>query len=455
MSHENVEDKITSGKEDTATVPVEIKGTVTVYFKDEQGNDIANKQELGEKLADTPYETSAKEITGYTLKEEPTNKNGNYIEGNIDVIYYYTKNDGNITENELVKEGTEFVSNINDTFSYALKYTGKVEEYVGKATLTITDTLPLKGTIVSKDNRCTFENNTIICTTEYTVNGTLEINEEFNFQVKYSDIKEDKIINSATAKLALENKEEETTDETETEVYKGTVVATYKTDKGVKLHDDVETTDFAGTDYTTETKSFYGYTLREIPSNKEGTYIANETIQVDYVYIKNEGTVTENKVNKVQNNTITDINSEYNYVLSYTGKVEDYVGEVTLELTDTLPYNAEIISKDNKCVVNGRTIVCTDVYTVDEEHQVINAAFNIVLRYTNVGSEVKNIVNSKLIYGNKNVTDKDEVIDVVPSGTVVATYKTDKGVTLSNNVTTTDLVGKEYNTELKICSLFQ
>lgn len=449
VSHEDVEDKITSGKEDTATVPVEIKGTVTVYFKDEEGNDIADKQELGEKLAGTPYTTSAKEITGYTLKEEPTNKNGNYIEGNIDVIYYYTKNDGNITENELVKEGTEFVSNINDTFNYTLKYTGKVEEYVGKATLTITDTLPLKGTIVSKDNRCTFENNTITCATEYTVNGTLEINEEFNFQVKYSDIKEDKIVNSATAKLVLENKEEETTDETETKVYKGTVVATYKTDKGVKLHDDVETTDFAGINYTTETKSFYGYTLREIPSNKEGTYIANETIQVDYVYIKNEGTVTENKVNKVQNNTITDINSEYNYVLSYTGKVEDYVGEVTLELTDTLPYNAEIISKDNKCVVNGRTIVCTDVYTVDKEHQAINAAFNIVLRYTNVGSEVKNIVNSKLIYGNKNVTDKDEVIDVVPSGTVVATYKTDKGVTLSNNVTTTDLVGKEYTTEAK------
>lgn len=444
-----VNDNTTKGSKDSEDVNVEIKGTVTIYFKDEQGNDIAVKQELGEKLAGTHYETTAKEITGYTLKEEPTNKNGNYIEGNIDVIYYYTKNDGNITENELVKEGTEFVSNINDTFNYTLKYTGKVEEYVGKATLTITDTLPLKGTIVSKDNRCTFENNTITCTAEYTVNGALEINEEFNFQVKYSDIKEDKIVNSATAKLVLENKEEETTDETETEVYKGTVVATYKTVEGVTLSDDVTTTSLAGTNYTTETKSFYGYTLKEIPSNREGTYIANETIQVDYVYIKNEGTVTENKVNKVQNNTITDINSEYNYVLSYTGKVEDYVGEVTLELTDTLPYNAEIISKDNKCVVNGRTIVCTDVYTVDKEHQVINATFNIVLRYTNVGSEVKNIVNSKLIYGNKNVTDKDEVIDVVPSGTVVATYKNDKGVTLSNNVTTTDLVGKEYTTEAK------
>ena len=74
-------------------------------------------------------------------------------------------------------------------------------------------------------------------------------------------------------------------------------MATYKTDKGVKLHDDVETTDFAGTNYTTETKSFYGYTLIKVPTNKEGTYVANETIQVDYVYTKNIGT-SEEELNK-------------------------------------------------------------------------------------------------------------------------------------------------------------
>ena len=449
VSHENLEDKVTLGKEDTASVPVEINGTVNVYFKDEKGTDIASKEELGKKLAGTPYETAAKNITGYTLKEEPSNKNGNYIEGNIDVIYYYTKNDGDITENNLVKEGTVSVSNINDTFNYTLKYNGKVENYVGKATLTITDTLPLEGTIVSKDNRCTFENNTITCTKEYTVNGTLEINEEFNFKVKYSNITEEKIVNEATSKLTLENKEVEDKDETETEVYKGTVIATYKDTDGNTLSSNVKTSALAGTSYTTETKSFYGYTLREVPSNKEGIYIANETIYVDYVYTKNNGSVTENKVNKTQNNIITDINSEYNYVLSYNGKVEDYVGEVTLELTDTLPYNAEIISKDNKCLVEGRKIVCTDVYTIDKEHQNINATFNIVLKYISVGSEVKNIVDSKLIYGNNVVTDKDEVIDTVPNGTVVATYKTETGDKLHNDVPSTDLVGTSYTTEAK------
>ncbi len=473
VSHENVEDKITSGKEDTATVPVEIKGTVTVYFKDEQGNDIAAKQELGEKLAGTSYTTTAKEITGYTLKEEPTNKNGNYIEGNIDVIYYYTKNDGNITENELVKEGTEFVSNINDTFNYKLKYAGKVEDYVGKATLTITDTLPLKGTIVSKDNRCTFENNTIICTAEYTVNGTLKINEEFNFQVKYSDIKEDKIINSATAKLTLENKEEETTDETETEVYKGTVVATYKTDKGVKLHDDVETIDFAGTNYTTETKSFYGYTLTKVPTNKEGTYVANETIQVDYVYTKNIGT-SEEELNKDGIELVGSITDAFDYTITYNTEIKDYVGKATLTITDILPFEIDAekseISNNCKYIKENNTILCK--YEMDNTPIIINIGnininnngqieninkniiFNIEenfkLYYINVDKkEVTNKVTAELTYGNITKTTDDEHTTEVEEGTVIVNYVTKDGEKLTDSITLTGLVGTTYETVKK------
>lgn len=468
VSHENVEDKITSGKEDTATVPVEIKGTVTVYFKDEQGNDIANKQELGEKLADTPYETSAKEITGYTLKEEPTNKNGNYIEGNIDVIYYYTKNDGNITENELVKEGTEFVSNINDTFSYALKYTGKVEEYVGKATLTITDTLPLKGTIVSKDNRCTFENNTIICTTEYTVNGTLEINEEFNFQVKYSDIKEDKIINSATAKLALENKEEETTDETETEVYKGTVVATYKTDKGVTLSNNVTTTDLVGKEYTTEAKEFFGYTLKEIPSNKDGLYTKGTTY-VNYVYTKNIGT-SEEELNKDGIELVGSITDAFDYTITYNTEINDYVGKATLTITDILPYEIDVEKSkiSNNCKYNkeNNTIVCkyemdntlvgteitNDVNTdINENRNIIfNIEENFKLFYINVDKkEVTNKVTAELTYGNTTKTTDDEHTTEVEESTVIVNYVTKDGTKLTDSITLTGPVGTTYETVKK------
>ena len=452
VSHEGLDDKVTEGKEDSASTRVEIKGTVNVYFKDNNDNDISSKVALGEKLAGTSYTTTAKNITGYTLDETklPSNANGNYIEGNIDVVYYYTKNDGDITENEVTKIGPDAVNSINSTFNYTLTYKGKVENYVGKATLTLTDELPYNVTIESKDNRCELENNTITCITEYDINGTKEINESFNISVKYTNIDTDKIVNKVNSKLALENNTAEDEDEKETEVYKGTVVATYKDTEGNKLHKNVTTTELAGTEYTTEEKSFYGYTLKEVTgADKEGTYKANTTLEVNYIYTKNIGDVTENKVNKTQNNIITDINSQYNYVLSYSGKVENYVGDVTLELTDTLPYNAEIISKDNKCVVTGKTIVCTDVYTIDENHQVINATFNIVLKYTNVGAEVKNIVNSKLIYGNNIVTDSDEVIDVIPSGKVTATYTTDKKVKLHEDVITTDLVGKEYSTEEK------
>ena len=452
VSHEGLDDKVTEGKEDSASTRVEIKGTVNVYFKDNNDNEIATKVALGEKLAGTSYATTAKNITGYTLDETklPSNANGNYIEGNIDVVYYYTKNDGDITENEVTKIGPDAVNSINSTFNYTLTYKGKVENYVGKATLTLTDELPYETTIVSKDNRCNFNNNVITCTEEYDINGTKEINESFNISVKYTNIDTDKIVNKVNSKLALENNTAEDEDEKETEVYKGTVVATYKDTEGNKLHENVTTTELAGTEYTTEEKSFYGYTLKEVTgADKEGTYKANTTLEVNYVYTKNIGDVTENKVNKTQNNIITNINSQYNYVLSYSGKVEDYVGDVTLELTDTLPYNAEIISKDNKCVVTGKTIVCTDVYTIDENHQVINATFNIVLKYTNVGAEVKNIVNSKLIYGNNIVTDSDEVIDVIPSGKVTATYTTDKKVKLHEDVITNDLVGKEYSTEEK------
>ena len=74
---------------------------------------------------------------------------------------------------------TNKVISSNDKVSYTVNYNTQINNVRNGDTIvvTITDTLPLKGTIVSKDNRCTFENNTIICTTEYTVNGTLEINE--------------------------------------------------------------------------------------------------------------------------------------------------------------------------------------------------------------------------------------------------------------------------------------
>lgn len=468
VSHENVEDKITSGKEDTATVPVEIKGTVTVYFKDEQGNDIANKQELGEKLADTPYETSAKEITGYTLKEEPTNKNGNYIEGNIDVIYYYTKNDGNITENELVKEGTEFVSNINDTFSYALKYTGKVEEYVGKATLTITDTLPLKGTIVSKDNKCVVNGRTIVCTDVYTVDEEHQvINAAFNIVLRYTNVGSE-VKNIVNSKLIYGNKNVTDKDEVIDVVPSGTVVATYKTDKGVTLSNNVTTTDLVGKEYTTEAKEFFGYTLKEIPSNKDGLYTKGTTY-VNYVYTKNVGT-SEEELKKDGVELVGSITDAFDYTITYNTEIKDYVGKATLTITDILPFEIDAekseISNNCKYIKENNTILCkyemdntlvgteitNDVNTdINENRNIIfNIEENFKLFYINVDKkEVTNKVTAELTYGNTTKTTDDEHTTEVEESTVIVNYVTKDGTKLTDSITLTGPVGTTYETVKK------
>lgn len=386
--------------------------SVNYFFNNEKGFTNNSEAIYGDKITArskwlTNEELNAKGKNDYFLDPNKTEENNSEItigtdsSKNVLDIYYINTNFDNITETISKTTSTTKVISSNDKVSYTVNYNTQINNVRNGDTITVTITDTLPGTIIESESTLNGgvytsngEKSTITWTKTYSITeyqNVYTVSERINYTVKYQDYLSKNGSNLINT------------------VYGNTTVS----------HENVED---------------------KITSGKEDT----ATVPVEI-----KGTVTENKVNKVQNNTITDINSEYNYVLSYTGKVEDYVGEVTLELTDTLPYNAEIKSKDNKCVVNGRTIVCTDVYTVDKEHQVINAAFNIVLRYTNVGSEVKNIVNSKLIYGDKNVTDKDEVIDVVPSGTVVATYKTDKGVTLSNNVTTTDLVGKEYTTEAK------
>ena len=448
---------LSNGVTAEATVLVEVKGKLIVKYL-EKGT---NKELLNEKVTTdkvgTEYSTNAEEIFGYTYDSVNGNENGKYSVNDTTVIYYYTKNNGEVTEPETVKEGPDKVSSINGTFNYTLKGSTIVKNYVGKATLKVVDTLPYKidENNSKLDNMCSYDGNyTITCTKEYNIkdtdytDGEYKINEEFNLELVFIGIDKDTIVNKAKTIIDLDKNSipgKET--EKETEVEKGSLKVIYKTTDNVVLKELPETTELAGTKYSTVKESFYGYTFKENQgASVSGEYVANNTLVVYYIYTKNDGEVTENKVTKVQNNQIIDINSEYDYVLSYNGKVKDYVGEATLELIDTLPYNAEIISMDNRCNINGKTITCSDTYNITENSNTINANFEIKLRYTNVGAEVINKVQSKLTYGSNNVTDNDEVKDVISNGTVIATYQTEDGEELHEDITTTGLAGTDYVT---------
>lgn len=337
------------GKEANAIVPVEIKGTVTIYFKDENGNEIDTRVVKGPELVKTTYSTEANNIKDYTLDETklPENANGSYVEGNIDVVYYYTKD-------------------------------------------------------------------------------------------------------------------------------KGTVVATYKDENGRELHSSVETTDYVGEEYTTEEKSFYGYTLKEVTgSSRTGKYVGKQTLYVNYIYVKNIGT-SEEELNKDGIELVGSITDAFDYTITYNTEIKDYVGKATLTITDILPYEIDVEKSEigNNCKYNkeNNTIVCK--YEMDNTPIIINIGnininnngqieninkniiFNIEenfkLYYINVDKkEVTNKVTAELTYEKITKTADDEYTTEVEEGTVIVNYVTKDGKKLAESITLTGPVGTTYETVKK------
>ncbi|EAG9231751.1 LPXTG cell wall anchor domain-containing protein [Listeria monocytogenes] len=66
---------------------------VTVKYVDGDGNELATSDTLNGKI-DAPYQSTAKSITGWTVKRTPTNANGVFTNANQTVTYVYEKADG-------------------------------------------------------------------------------------------------------------------------------------------------------------------------------------------------------------------------------------------------------------------------------------------------------------------------------------------------------------------------
>ena len=96
---------------------------------------------------------------------------------------------------------------------------------------------------------------------------------------------------------------------------------------GEELAPEEEQNGHAGDEYTTDTKTFEGYRLEEVPENANGT-MTKEDIVVTYYYIKNSGKVT---VKYVDINTDKEI-AERDEITGYVGEnyetsakdIEDY-----------------------------------------------------------------------------------------------------------------------------------
>ena len=458
---------LSNGVTAEATVLVEVKGKLIVKYLEKD----TNKELLNEKISidkvGTNYSTNAEEIFGYNYDSVNGNENGKYSVNDTTVIYYYTKNNGEITEIETVKEGPDKVSSINGTFNYTLKGSAIVRDYVGKATLKVVDTLPYKidENNSKLDNMCSYDGNyTITCTKEYNIkdtdyiDGEYKINEEFNLELIFIGIDKDTIVNKAKTIIDLEennNPGEET--EKETEIEKGSLKVIYKTTDNVVLKELSETTELAGTKYSTVKESFYGYTFKENKgASVSGEYVANNTLVVYYIYTKNIGGSEEDLI-KEGNYEVEGINSEFNYTIKYNAVITDYVGDATITIVDELPYKLDL----SKSVFNKNvwtydeetlTLTYTKKYNVTEK-LVIDFNEELSLYYIGIDTnEVYNGVISNLTYGEVTKDSDNGVFTKVNEGNVVVKYVTVKDNSYENlidDITLNGLVGTTYVTNEK------
>ena len=446
---------------DGETEDVVKSSKVTAIYVDENDNTLASS-EVTTGLIDNEYTTSEKTIYGYTLKEVPANKNGVYTEEEIIVKYVYTKNDGTVTKNEVVKTGPKNVNSIDGIFNYTLSYNGEIKDYKGIAKLTLVDYLPYELEDGSTYEGCTYDktNNTLTCVKEFDITEeNNKVEASFNLSLIFKNVDSDKITNKVKSTLEYGNNHNEDEDKTETEVFKGTVVARYlDEDNTTVLAPSESSTGLGGSEYTTSEKTIYGYTLKEMPTNKNGKYAANETIYVDYIYAKNEGVLVENDVVKTQINKIVGANSTFKYILSYNGKLDDYVGKANLTLIDTLPYDVASIEYDESiCSYDSTTrkLTCSKEVeiTKDNKDTILNTQIEVIVKYNKLTSttdlEVKNIVDSKLVYGDKSALDNDDVIDTIKSSKVVTIYVDEDDNELASSEEMTGLIDNEYTTEEK------
>ena len=453
--------------EDSEDIPVEIYGDLVVkYVTYENNKEVILIPTINENnKVGTPYNTKKENIYGYEFVEVKGNPNGKITEGTTTVIYVYKLSNGNYTEEEIEKTSSETIDSIDSQFNYTIKYNVTINDYIGEATTTITDNLPyeidetnsnLNGGVYDK------ENNTITWIIKSNItenNRTVTFNKEIS--VVYLNINDATVTNEVTGQTVFGNTTTNgNEDKTTTIVDTGKVIARYiEKDTNKELQPSIEQNGLVGTSYETKagdtsTGNLYGYKLVKIEGNETGK-IVKGTTYVTYIYEKNNGSYEEEIVNKTGNEFISSINSPFEYEINYNVTINDYIGEATTTIVDTLPYeidetksnlNGGIYDKENKTIT---WIIKTNI---DENNNTIEFNKTIEVIYIDIDNPiVSNNVTGQTVFGNTTTNgNEDETTTIVDTGKVIAHYiEKETNVKIANDTTYNGLVGSTYVTEEK------
>ena len=339
-------------------------------------------------------------------------------------------------ESSIAKTGTEIINSTEDSITYEISYNATIKDFVGEGKVTITDYLPYEidvenqyldgGFYDSKTKTITWEED--LGSIDTYTNGGKTVNIEKNITVKYvygedAETLEGTIPNRVEGKLELIQKDPEKPGEDKV-VLEDTKEATFETKVQIPtyiiVHHYIEGTTqkvpskvygevvedetkegFVGQDYTTSASSNVQENYKVVSNTGNTTGIMTRTpIEVIYYYRLQPGDITENTITKEGTDKIINKDDKVSYTISYTGKVENYVGNAKVEIVDYLPYAIdEAISELNGGLYNpaNNTITWVEdlgrVNTYTDEAKDISITKNIEVVFTQMNYTSESFTN--------------------------------------------------------------
>ena len=277
-------------------------------------------------------------------------------------------------ESTIEKTGTEIINSTEDSVTYKVTYNASIKDYIGEGKVTITDYLPYGinveeqyldgGKYDAGTKTITWEED--LGTIDTYTNGEkiIAIEKEITIKYEYGEDAETlngTLVNRVEGKLELtqENpdkpgedvvvKEDTVEDTHETKVQIPTHIIVHHYIEGTatkvpskvngEVVEDERTDGYVGEGYTTSASSNVqeNYKLVSNSGNTSGT-MTRTPIEIIYYYKLQPGDITENTIEKSGTDKIVNKDDKVSYEVTYTGKVENYVGNVKVEIIDYLPY---------------------------------------------------------------------------------------------------------------------
>ena len=395
--------------EHTENVEIPARVIVHHYFYDEETGTYTEEKlvedEEKEGIVGESYITTKSSSVPQNyecINETPEKYQGKMTYEDIEVTYYYKLKESSITSTiektataNKVIDGVPVLTDEKDQVTYKIKYNTQINDYIGKATIIVTDNLPAQidetksdlqgGVYNEKDNTITWEEEVNIDTF---TNGAYTYNFSKTIKLVYinQDVTED-LVNTVSGETKLyypENYPEKGGEEVKTDEKEetATVKQEYKVDKNVeKIWEDnnnikgkrpnsvlVELTAdgevVEGSQVELNNTNGWEHTYRDLAKYDEYGYeieysiIEEEKNAGDLEYYEDpeingeeniivtnryklKETALDSDITKETQAVITASNQEVPYTIHYEAQIDEYIGEALVTIVDELPYKID------------------------------------------------------------------------------------------------------------------